>query len=231
MMKKLMLMNTILLLYEQNQTQDRISFMDALLGIKILPYIGLSILFLLIIFTLFLLIKLTTVKRIEDLFLKSQKVEDKFNLILKTGLKNYSSPYRLTEADVNLIVDRVLECMRLDEIENQQKNKIIQGVNAEIDKFSYKYLKGKTGKYFSRAENNPTNSFFRLYNEKDDYALFEFNGNEAEALANRIFDEDVCKIVSGGYQNAQSVTNVKPGKIKLIGEQWEVIEPIKIKLD
>ena len=80
MMKKLMLMNTILLLYEQNQTQDRISFMDALLGIKILPYIGLSILFLLIIFTLFLLIKLTTVKRIEDLFLKSQKL-DKFNLI------------------------------------------------------------------------------------------------------------------------------------------------------
>jgi hypothetical protein len=93
-----------------------------------------------------------------------------------------------------------------------------------------KYLKGKTGKFFNRAEDTPETSFFKLFNERDGVALFDFNGDESEAIAKRIFSEDICDIVSGGYQNANSV-KTNPGKVKYVCDRWEVIEPIKVFLE
>ena len=91
-------------------------------------------------------------------------------------------------------------------------------------------MKGKSGNIFNRVENTPENSFFKLFNESDDTAQFEFCGDEAEAIAKRIFSEDISKIVSGSYHNAKSVITNKPGKIRRDGDQWEVIEPVEIKL-
>ena len=94
-----------------------------------------------------------------------------------------------------------------------------------------KYLKGKTGKIFNRAENNPQYSFFKMFNEQSGDAQFDFCGDDAEAIAKRVFSDDICDIVSGSYQKANSVRTL-PGRIKSIeDDKWEVTERIKVFLE
>jgi hypothetical protein len=211
--------------YESPANDIKTEYQKSLRSLKISLYIGLGILLLLILAVFVLLIKFTSRNRIINYILNSQRVTEKFNL--RGNIQ--TEPYKPTDADINLIVDRVLECMRLDESEVINKKETIREGDESLKK-SYKYLKGQTGKIFSRAENSSENSFFRLFDENDDYAFFEFNGDEAEAIANRIFSADVCNIISGSYQDAHEVTTSKPGKVKRIGDQWEVVEPVQIKL-
>ena len=93
-----------------------------------------------------------------------------------------------------------------------------------------KYLKGKTGKIFNRVENTPEYSFFKMFNENNNVAQFDFCGNEKEAIAKRVFNDDICDIVSGSYQTANSV-RTNPGKIKQMDDIWEVTERIKVFLE
>ncbi|MDR1884542.1 MAG: hypothetical protein LBR26_17475 [Prevotella sp.] len=162
---------------------------------------------------------------IVEIVLKDLRIRKAFEHQLQSSARTS----QLTERDINLIVGRVLE--RLNEKETKPSSQS-SGSNSSFipSKTVYKYLKGKTGKIFSRVENTPDDSFFRLSNENEDTAEFEFSGNEEEAIARRIFREDICVILSGSYQNARSVKMITPGKAKRIGEQWSVIEPIKIKL-
>ena len=211
--------------YESPANDIKTEYQKSLRSLKISLYIDLGILLLLILAVFVLLIKLTSKNRIINYILNSQRVTEKFNL--RGNIQTV--PYKLTDADINLIVDRVIKCMRLDESEVINKKETIREGDESLKK-SYKYLKGQTGKIFSRAENSSENSFFRLFDENDDYAFFEFNGDEAEAIANRIFSADVCNIISGSYQDAHEVTTSKPGKVKRIGDQWEVVEPVQIKL-
>jgi predicted ribosome quality control (RQC) complex YloA/Tae2 family protein len=94
-----------------------------------------------------------------------------------------------------------------------------------------KYLKGQNGNKFSRLEDNPEDSFFRLFNQKDDYAQFEFYGDGEEAIANRVFGDKICRIVSGNYQTGKSVRNVKPGRIRYVNDAWEVTELLDVALE
>jgi hypothetical protein len=84
---------------------------------------------------------------------------------------------------------------------------------------------------FNRLENNQENSFFKLFNVTGDIGYFEFNGDNAEGIAKRVFNDDICDIVSGGYQTGHSVKTIKPGKVKRVGDAWEVIERAEIKLE
>lgn len=93
-----------------------------------------------------------------------------------------------------------------------------------------KYLKGKTGKTFNRAESTSENSFFKMFNECNGVAQFDFCGDDKEAIAKRVFHDDICDIVSGNYQTANSV-RTNPGKIKHIDDVWEVTERIKVFLE
>lgn len=157
--------------------------------------------------------------------LESRRVEDKFS----NKEKNKSiltKPYTLTEKDINEIADKVLKYKRLSESDSKEIN-VENNVGSNN---SYRYLKGKSGNIFNRAEYSPNNSFFRLINETEETAQFEFFGDQAEAIAKRIFSEDISNIVSGNYQSAQSVLTIKPGIIRRLGEQWAVIQPIQIKL-
>jgi len=95
-----------------------------------------------------------------------------------------------------------------------------------------KYLCGQDGRTFSRAEDvQGSNSFFGLYNENNNVALFRFCGDDAEGIANRVFSsDDICRIVGGGYRNGTSVHTIKPGKIRRVNDGWEVIEPTEVEL-
>lgn len=160
----------------------------------------------------------------------SQRIAKKFTSMDNYPPNNETKPYNLTEKDINTIADRVLECKQLNEKEIQQQSITMIKGSFDLSKSATKYLKGKSGKIFNRVENTPDNSFFKLLNESDENAQFEFCGDEAEAIAKRIFSKDICTIVSGSYQNAHSIDTRKPGKVKRVGEQWEVIDPIQINL-
>lgn len=149
---------------------------------------------------------------------------------VKNSVLKVVKPYNLTEEDINIIAKKVLEQYSKIEKENQPKSTIKVTEPIETTKPVSKFLKGKSGRLFNRTESTADNSFFKLLNENDETAQFEFFGNEAEAIAKRIFSEDISIIISGNYQNARSIITDKPGKIKRVGEQWEVIEPIQIKL-
>lgn len=168
---------------------------------------------------------------IVEIVLNSRRIREAFMPPQNYQSQNFARTSQLTEREINLIVDRVLECLKLNEKETKPPSQSSGGNGSFTPpKMAYKYLKGKTGKIFSRVENTPDDSFFRLSNEYGDTADFEFFGDEEEAIAKRIFHADICTILSGNPQNAHSVRIITPGKVKRIGEQWTVIEPLKIIL-
>lgn len=208
---------------EESSNDDKIvelqkslkSFKRIVLGTFILQFVLLVV--------IFLILKKNIRKYKNKPVVESNRTEKKF-------VSEVVKPYNLTEKDINFIANKVLEQYLKIEKENQPKSTINVTEPKETPKPVSKYLKGKSGKLFNRTESTADNSFFKLLNENDETAQFEFFGNEAEAIAKRIFSEDISIIISGNYQNARSIVTDKPGKIKRVGEQWEVIEPIQIKL-
>lgn len=209
---------------EAEKVENRISDLQkSLENFKIIIFSVFGLLTVIIVFDIYLRLKKTKLREyIITQVLGSERIAEKYSTIAKS--------YNLTEKDINTIADIVLERKLLNEKQFQTLPKTIHKERFEPSKSTTKYLKGKSGKIFSRVEYTPENSFFKLFNEKDNTALFEFCGDEAEAIAKRIFSEDICNIVSGNYQNANSVKTKKPGKIKFVGDQWEVTVPVEIKL-
>jgi hypothetical protein len=126
---------------------------------------------------------------------------------------------------INTIVDRVQECLLLNAKENTSNKQ----TNKETGKKQpVKYLKGKSGKTFSIVSDTPDGCFFKLVNEKDGTAEFEYCGNidDARSQFNSIFD-NVCD-TEGSAQNAKEA-ETKRGKVKFTDGKWEVTEKAKIK--
>jgi hypothetical protein len=217
-------------LYLELRYKEIIQISKSIDSFRIILFSALGLLILIITAILFLFTKLFLRAFIIKQVLESTRIDEKFNTKNNNQYSNITKSYSLTEKDINTIVDRVLESERLRANESIQQNKTTTIEKPESPRTTLKYLKGKSGKIFSRVDNTPENSFFRIFNESEDNALFEFSGNEAEAIAKRIFSEDICNIVSGSYQNAHSVKTNKPGKIKRLGDQWEVTETIEINL-
>jgi hypothetical protein len=221
--------------YKLNQLQQQyenlkndtkiIEYQSSFSKFKKIIYIVIALFVVLFVLMIFFLLKRTSKEGLrEDIIenvLRSQRIAEKFKIQSNTS-------YILSERDKNEIIERISkqnQVVKPKEIIEKPSNESLEKVNTPT-----KYLKGNSGKIFNRIESTPENSFFKIFNESGNTAQFEFDGNEAKAIAQRIFNEDICQIVSGSYQNAHSVITSKPGKIIRIGDQWEVIEPIEIKL-
>ncbi|MDR1403050.1 MAG: hypothetical protein LBJ60_05030 [Tannerellaceae bacterium] len=203
----------------QSATQNQLKWEWIALGIPALLAMGFSV-------SLLLIYKIRGRTFIINTVLNSKRINEKFASGSAARTANSAGYYNLTDRDINHIVDKALECIRLHEEEKKRAD-----VQSYIPRQTVvKYLKGKSGKLFGRAEYTPEDSFFRMANESGDTADFEFFGNEEEAIAKRVFHADICQIASGNYQSAHAVKMNKPGKIKKTGEHWEVIEPISITL-
>jgi len=104
--------------------------------------------------------------------------------------------------------------------------------NNETDKTNktVKYLKGKSGNAFSIVSDTPDGCFFKLVNEKEDTAEFEYCGtlDNARSQFNSIFD-NVCETF-GSVHNAKTVKTIQKGKIKFIDSKWEVLPNNKAKI-
>jgi hypothetical protein len=165
------------------------------------------------------------------------EIQEKIEILLKSNSQikpenTNQTPKEITfdEKNINTIVDvvvpRVLECIKLEQKDILNDNPLQQPVSlSEI-----KYLAGKKGKTFSRISDNPDNCYYRMFNRNGDTANFEFCGNECEAIAQYAVLSDVCEI-SGSRQNADSVRNINAGTIILKDDVWEVQTPAKIKFE
>jgi len=136
-----------------------------------------------------------------------------------------NSGYVVKEPEVELEQKKKLDTQPQQEPEEERKESIKPPAPPPP-----KYLSGQQGKVFNLVGLSSRNSFFKLVNEKGDKAEFEFSGSEEEAIAKRIFSDDICRIIAGSYQNASSVRTKNPGKLKRKGETWEVTDPIEIEL-
>lgn len=177
---------------------------------------------------LVLLMRRTSRERIINSVLTSERIKGLIQNYSPRSLSATTNSIKLSEKEIDIIVDRVLECKRLDFIEqiSTQENER----NIKVEKTNLRYLKGKQGKSFSRVDENPEDSFFVLYNERGGEAFFEFHGDNGKAIAQRAFSDDICKIISGGYTNANKVKNHKPGRVKNINGKWEVTEVLEVEL-
>jgi hypothetical protein len=164
------------------------------------------------------------------LFLMIDRTNKKFlkKYIIQTTTE--AKPDTWTEKDVQNITNEIWNRLERRKITQPVSLPIIDNSNRVLSP-KPRYLKGRNGKTFSRVVDSPENSFFKLSDGYEDLVgvEFEFSGNEQEAIAKQVFHGDIC-IISGSYQNAHSVKMEKPGKVKRVGEHWEVIERISIKL-
>ena len=70
---------------------------------------------------------------------------------------------------------------RFDLEKDLEKN--ISNSYSAVPNKEVKYLKGKKGRIFNRAENTPENSFFKMFDEYNDTAQWDFCGDGREAIA------------------------------------------------
>lgn len=197
---------------------------ESLNSLKNFFFVGMGTLLLLLLLFVGLLFWLSSKERIIKHVLISKRVNDKFgSKKVISGSNQSSSNPNPSAAFTNEQIEKIKEVIskQISDMKTDKK---------EIETSSYRYLKGQRGKIFSIVDYSGENSFFRIFTEKQDEANFEFYGNEAEAIANRVFSEDVCEIIEGTYQNAHRVKTIKPGTVKRINDRWEVIERVKIKL-
>jgi hypothetical protein len=217
--------------YENLKNDTKIiEYQKSFQNFKMIVFSLLGLLFILIIIVYILFNRRASRNYIIKQVLGSERISEKFALKDNDHLNSLAKSYNLTEKDINTIVSKVLESNLLKKDDIHQKNKQTINEGYGQSKITIKYLKGKSGKIFNIVDNVPDNSFFKIVNESNDIAQFVFSGDEAEAIAKRVFSEDICTIISGSYQDARSVKTNKPGKIKLVVDQWEVIEPVEIKL-
>lgn len=92
-----------------------------------------------------------------------------------------------------------------------------------------RFLKGKKENTFSRVESSSEGSYFKLINENNGFAEFEFCAKieEVRNIINPVFDN--VSDFSGSIQNATSIKTLERGKIKFENGRWEVTQKTKIK--
>lgn len=176
------------------------------------------------------------IKKVVD---ESRRLEDKF--VLKKDYQNRSTLVAVQDKPAtNDIENTINKLLKNESFINSIAQKVKEGlptnnetrVDDEIIKTQItQYLKGKSGHTFSNTSEISDGSFFKLVNEKDGIAEFEYCGTieDARSQFNAIFD-NVCD-TEGSAQNAKTVKTVKRGKIKLSDGKWDVTEKAKIKFD
>lgn len=171
-------------------------------------------------------------KFVKNLVLNSVEINEKF--VIKNDPKfgnvnnSRSQSYFLSEKDLNLIVDSVIECIRLTEEEKSHQSKLINGPNAIENRQIEKYFKTKNGKILQEELPNSGGSSFRVYNINNNEAIFEYCGE----IVNTDFFDSVCIFQNNPLEvpNKKKILTTSPGKVKKDNTgNWVVESPATIK--
>lgn len=143
--------------YENLKNETKIiDYQSAIIRLRITTYIIFGLILVSLLFVFLYFKRLTSRDLIIKQILESRRIEEKF------ARQVNGKQYRLSEKEINAIVDRVLECIQLNQKDNQPTPEFDNKGKPDPIKAVDKYLKGKTGKNFSRVESTPENSFFKL---------------------------------------------------------------------
>lgn len=134
--------------------------------------------------------------------------------------------YELSDADINMIVDRVLECMRLDE---DDKSKVIDKPIVTQVAEEQKNVK----KLYATATNENDNTFIRVTEQSDDdtvYILSLTDDNNATFVVSDNVLEDylrnACNLIGAG----NNIESCEPGHAeKTSGGFWKVTKKANVK--
>lgn len=170
---------------------------------------------------------------------KSERLEAKF-VLRKENTNNSISVSTSNKPTTNEIENAINKLLSNESFINAIADKV-HGISKSNDNGAHvndvivktpiaQYLKGKSGHTFSNTSDTPDGSFFKLINEKDDIAEFEYCGTieDARSQFNAIFDN--VSDTEGSVQNAKTVKTVKRGKIKFTNGKWEVSPENKAKI-
>lgn len=192
-------------------------------------FLGFIIIIIIQIIIFLILLKLTSKNRIINLILRSQRINDKFNLNSRRTTTVHHNNLNLAEENNSKVRNTQNQIEELNS-STENQNKQSQETSTHDDN-TVIYLRGQRGNRFEIESRDPDECFFGYRAERDGIAELVFTGDEKKAIANRVFTEDICIITSGTYNQATKVKVESPGKIKRINNYWEVIEKIKIKFE
>lgn len=114
----------------------------------------------------------------------------------------------------------------------RQAELLLYGAKIEPEaRTGVQYLAGLTKDRFSRISDNAENSFFRMYDINADTAKFEFFGDDAQALAQRVpASEGVFDVEGGSITEAEFINTAHPGELKREGDSWVVTKKVRVVL-
>lgn len=224
--------------------------LESLNDFKFLVYVVFGILLIIVVILVLLLFKRTSRDSIIEKVINSEIINNQIKKLIKqkSDTTNQKSAREHIEerilinkqwskSEIISLIEQVIQYNEITQNRNANnktinKNKEEKESNSAAKTTITKYLKGKSGRSFSRADNDPDNSFFGMVNESNGSAEFVFYGNSEEAIAKRVFSDDISEIVEGSYNNTTSVITVSPGTIHKNNNSgnWEVSSKIKIKL-
>lgn len=134
--------------------------------------------------------------------------------------------YELSDADINMIVDRVLECKRLDEYD---KSKVIDKPIVTQVAEEQKNVK----KLYATATNENDNTFIRVTEQSDDdtvYILSLTDDNNATFVVSDNVLEDylrnACNLIGAG----NNIESCEPGVAQKTSDgTWKVVKKANVK--
>jgi hypothetical protein len=169
--------------------------------------------------------------RIKDIVFCSKRLEQKFLRAeewqaLKQNNNNIED--KLINQIVDLVIPRILECIKLEQQEtgNKDNSQSLQYLQSNV-----KYLKEKKGDILSHETSNAEEGMFKLTNIERNEAKFEFAGTPSSIVSFDYFDR-ACEFVNNP-QNVNPITEIKTiekGETQLQPDgTWKVIKKARIK--
>jgi hypothetical protein len=148
---------------------------------------------------------------------------------LENTVESQKQQNSLTDKEINAIVDvvvsRVLECVKLDFQDSSHKSDIIN--NAEKSNSDVIFFRSKQGKTLQEEVNDESEAVFKVFNIKNNEANFKYCGG----VKNPDYFGDECNFENRPYEiNYTNIKTTTPGVVKKDNNgNWEVTTPAKIK--
>ena len=168
--------------------------------------------------------------------MKSRRFDEKYVLRSDFHYNNQNTftnqSFQLNEKDKNDIIEEVLKCIRLDDLEKKDKQSVSKPEPQEkaLKPSNVKFPPPITKSGFpNNLSDQKGDSYFRFFNIQADSADFDFCGNNIErAKANKTELEQACDIL-GSAVDAYKIENLEKGTVSLRDGKWEVTQKAKIK--
>ena len=170
-------------------------------------------------------------RRLRDKF---DELNDKFNWEKHQSSKSSIVKYELSDTDINMIVDRVLECRRLDR--DEKETPMIVTTKQTIDKpivtdvpQEPKIIK----KMYATATKENDNSFMRVAEQPDDdtvYILLLTDDNNASFVVHDNVLEDYLRNACNLIGTGNNIESCEPGHAEKTSDgTWKVIKKANVK--